>query len=84
MAAITQTKDRWGIGSLVYHVDGFSDEADVSDIDSKPPVKEITAITTPLKLSSGENVITFCLKVFLSQIQGLCNVGRSNKLLTSL
>ena len=48
MAAITQTKDWWGIGSLVYHVDGFSDEADVSDIDSKPPVKEITAIISYL------------------------------------
>ena len=78
MAAITQAKDWWGIGSLVYHIDGFSDEADVSDIDSKPPVKEITAITTLLKLSSGENVIRSCLKVFFSQIQGLCNAGRSN------
>lgn len=36
MTSVTQTQNRWGIGTLIDHTDGFADEADVSDVDCEP------------------------------------------------
>ena len=40
MAAVTQAEDRRGVGSLVGHTDGFTDETDVRDVNCKPSARK--------------------------------------------
>ena len=39
MATVTQAQNRRGIGTVVCHTYGFADEADISNIDGKPPAR---------------------------------------------